>query len=55
LTLRVGVEFIEIDLGEDFAKLAEQANWPVFFHETMPRVTAYLKEIGAPVTFQEVA
>jgi indoleacetamide hydrolase len=49
-----GVEFVELDLGEDFATLAEQANWPVFFHETMPHVTGYLREIGAPVTFRDV-
>jgi len=49
-----GVDFVELDLGEDFATLAEQANWPVFFHETMPHVTGYLREIGAPVTFRDV-
>jgi mandelamide amidase len=49
-----GAEIVEIDLGDDFAALAERANWPIFFHETMPHVTAYLKEIGAPATFQEI-
>jgi Asp-tRNA(Asn)/Glu-tRNA(Gln) amidotransferase A subunit family amidase len=49
-----GVEFVELDLGKDFATLAEQANWPVFFHETMPHVTEFLRETGAPVTFRDV-
>jgi Asp-tRNA(Asn)/Glu-tRNA(Gln) amidotransferase A subunit family amidase len=49
-----GVEFVEFDLGEDFAALAERANWPVFFHDTMPHVTGYLKEIGAPATFADI-
>jgi Asp-tRNA(Asn)/Glu-tRNA(Gln) amidotransferase A subunit family amidase len=49
-----GVEFVELDLGEDFASLAERANWPVFFHDTMPHVTGYLKEIEAPVTFADI-
>jgi Asp-tRNA(Asn)/Glu-tRNA(Gln) amidotransferase A subunit family amidase len=50
----VGVEVVELDLGEDFVQLAERANWPVFFHDTMPHVTEYLKEIGAPVTFTDI-
>ena len=49
-----GVGVVELDLGEDFVKLAERANWPVFFHDTMPHVTEYLKEIGAPVTFTDI-
>ena len=50
----VGVKVVELDLGEDFVKLAERANWPVFFHDTMQHVTEYLKEIGAPVTFTNI-
>jgi Asp-tRNA(Asn)/Glu-tRNA(Gln) amidotransferase A subunit family amidase len=49
-----GAELIEIDLGDDFQTLAYQANWPVFFHETMPHVTQYLKEIEAPVSFDDI-
>jgi len=49
-----GAELVEINLGDDFNSLAYQANWPIFFHETMPDVTQYLQEIGAPATFQEV-
>jgi hypothetical protein len=43
-----GAECVEIDLGDDFCVACHKANWPAFAHETMPYVTAYLKEIGAP-------
>lgn len=49
-----GAEIVEIDLGDDFMDLANQANWPIFFHETMPHVTQYLKEVGAPVSFDQL-
>src|SRR5471030_727352 len=49
-----GAEVVEIDLGADFQTLAYQANWPIFFHETMPHVTGYLKEIQAPVSFDDI-
>jgi len=49
-----GAELVEIDLGADFNALAYQANWPIFFHETMPHVDKYLKSIEAPATFQQI-
>jgi indoleacetamide hydrolase len=49
-----GMEVVELDLGDDFASLADRANWPIFFHDTMPHVTEYLREIGAPVTFEDI-
>jgi indoleacetamide hydrolase len=49
-----GAELIEIDLGEDFMPLALQANWPIFWHETMPHIKEYLEESDVPVTFQEI-
>jgi Asp-tRNA(Asn)/Glu-tRNA(Gln) amidotransferase A subunit family amidase len=49
-----GAVIIEIDLGDDFMPLAMQANWPIFFHETMPSVTRYLEDAGAPATFNEI-
>lgn len=49
-----GAEIIEIDLGEEFATLAYQANWPIFFAETMPHVTEYLREQKFPVSFSEI-
>jgi mandelamide amidase len=49
-----GALIVEIDLGNDFMFLAMQANWPIFFHETMPSVTRYLEEAGAPATFNEI-
>jgi mandelamide amidase len=49
-----GAEIVEIDLGEDFASLALQANWPIFFGETMPHVVEYLAEQKIPVSFEDV-
>jgi indoleacetamide hydrolase len=49
-----GIEIVELDLGKDFSSLADRANWPVFFHDTMPQVTEYLREIGAPVKFDDI-
>jgi mandelamide amidase len=49
-----GAEIIEIDLGEDFASLALQANWPLFFGETMPHITEYLEEQGIATSFEEI-
>jgi indoleacetamide hydrolase len=52
--IAAGVELVELDLGPDFASLAQRANWPIFFHDTMPHVTKYLTEIGAPVSFDDI-
>ncbi len=49
-----GAELVEIDLGDDFMSLAQEANWPIFWHETMPHIEEYLKACGAPVTFQQI-
>ncbi|MDB5979908.1 MAG: hypothetical protein JWQ69_923 [Pseudomonas sp.] len=49
-----GAEIVEIDLGDDFMDLASQANWPIFFRETMPHVTEYLAQSNAPVSFDDI-
>lgn len=49
-----GAEVIEIDLGGDFAALADQANWPIFIAETMPHVTEFLEQQNAPVSFGDI-
>lgn len=49
-----GGELIEIDLGDDFMPLALQADWPIFWHETTPRIKEYLEACNAPVTFQQI-
>lgn len=49
-----GAELVEIDLGDDFMPLAREANWPIFWHETMPHIEEYLAACGAPVTFQQI-
>lgn len=54
-TLRdAGAELVEIDLGDDFMSLTMDANWPIFWHETIPHVTEYLDACEAPVTFQQI-
>jgi indoleacetamide hydrolase len=49
-----GAELVELDLGEDFVALALEANWPIFWHETMPHIKEYLEESHAPVTFEQI-
>jgi mandelamide amidase len=49
-----GAQLVEIDLGDDFMPLALQANWPIFWHETMPHIEEYLKESNVPATFQQI-
>jgi len=49
-----GAEIVEIDMGDDFAALAMQANWPVFFAETMPHVSEFLGEQKIPLAFEEL-
>lgn len=49
-----GAEIIEIDLGEDFTSLALQANWPIFFAETMPHLIEYLAEQKISTSFEEI-
>jgi mandelamide amidase len=49
-----GAQIVEIDLGDDFTTLATQANWPIFFGETMPHVSEFLLEQKIPVSFEEL-
>ncbi|MES2185248.1 MAG: amidase family protein [Pseudomonadota bacterium] len=49
-----GAEIVEIDLGEDFMPLALQANWPIFFGETMPHLAGYLAEQKIATSFEEI-
>jgi len=49
-----GAEIVDIDLGDDFMPLALQANWPIFFAETMPHVTGFLAEQKIGATFEEI-
>lgn len=54
-TLRgAGAEIVEVDLGADFVALATQANWPVFFAETMPHVSTFLGEQNISLQFQQL-
>lgn len=49
-----GAVIVELDLGDDFATLVEGANWPVFFHETMPDLSKFLDDVAAPANFRAV-
>lgn len=49
-----GAEIIEIDLGQDFATIAERATWGIFFHETKPAISDFLKANNVPVTFEQI-
>jgi len=49
-----GAALVEIDLGSDFNALVERVTWPIFFHETMPEVRAFLAANGIPVSFEQI-
>jgi indoleacetamide hydrolase len=49
-----GAEITEIDLGDDFSALAERATWGIFFYETRPAVSEFIKVNGIPVTFEQI-
>ncbi len=49
-----GAEIVEIDLGSDFAALAERATWGIFFYETRPAISDFVKANNVPATFEEI-
>ncbi|SCL27387.1 mandelamide amidase [Micromonospora rhizosphaerae] len=49
-----GAEVLEIDLGEDFSKLADRVAWNLFFRETQQAVSEFLRQNDVPVTFDEI-
>lgn len=49
-----GAEIIEVDLGKDFAPLALETTWDIFFRETKPALEVFLRENKVPVTFDEI-
>lgn len=49
-----GASVVEVDLGNDFGSLVEGANWALFFHDTEPDVTSFLRENNVPVTFEQI-
>lgn len=49
-----GAEIVEIDLGADFATIAERATWGIFFHETKPAISDFVKANNVPVTFEQI-
>jgi indoleacetamide hydrolase len=49
-----GAEIVEIDLGQDFATIAERATWGIFFHETKPAISDFVKVNNVPVTFEQI-
>src|SRR5882757_4822386 len=49
-----GAEIFEIDLGQDFAAIAERSTWGIFFHETKPAISEFVKVNNVPVTFEQI-
>jgi indoleacetamide hydrolase len=49
-----GAEIVEIDLGEDFALIAERSTWNIFFHETIQTIPGFLRRHNFPVSFEEI-
>jgi mandelamide amidase len=49
-----GASVLEVDLGTDFGSMVEEANWALFFHDTQPDVTAFLRDQKIPLTFEEI-
>jgi len=49
-----GASVLEVDLGTDFGPMVEEANWALFFHDTQPDVTAFLRDQKIPLTFEEI-
>lgn len=49
-----GAEIVEIDLGADFATISERATWGIFFHETKPAISDFVKANNVPVTFEQI-
>jgi indoleacetamide hydrolase len=49
-----GAELVEIDLGGDFLALTARTTWPIFFHETLPAVRAFLAANEVPVSFEQI-
>lgn len=49
-----GAEIAEIDLGKDFSSIAERSTWNIFFHETMPMISEFLRQYDFPVSFDEI-
>ena len=49
-----GASVVEVDLGTDFGPMVEEANWALFFHDTQPDVTAFLRDQNVPITFEEI-
>lgn len=49
-----GANIVEADLGDDFGPLVAKATWSLFFHETQPEITEFLRDQKVPVTFERI-
>ncbi|GHH82820.1 indoleacetamide hydrolase [Streptomyces sulfonofaciens] len=49
-----GAEVVEIDLGDDFSRLADRLTWNLFFRETMEGVSEFLRRNNFPVSFHDI-
>ncbi|MFT4437701.1 amidase family protein [Caballeronia sp. 15715] len=48
-----GASLIEVDLGSDFSAIAARATWGIFFHETMPAISEFIKDYEVPFSFAQ--
>ena len=49
-----GAQITEVDLGEDFSTIADRSTWNIFFHETMPAISEFLRRHDFPVLLEEI-
>ncbi len=49
-----GAEVVEVDFGDEFAPLANETTWNLFFRETMEAITDFLRDNDIPSSFDEI-
>lgn len=49
-----GAEIVEVDLGADFATLAQETTWNIFFRETRQAVVDFVARHGVPAGFDDI-
>jgi len=48
-----GVTFVEANVP-DLTRLAEAANFPIIYHDSVPSIVSYLREFGTGVTLEQL-
>lgn len=49
-----GAQVVEIDLGQEFTRIAERSTWNIFFHETIHTIPEFLRLHGVPASFGDI-